>query len=35
MEYLNIIQNIGGFIFALCFWVMCYKLEKVVNNLKG
>lgn len=34
MEYLNIIQNIGGFIFALVFWLGCYKIEKVVNNLK-
>lgn len=35
MEYINIVQNVGGVIFALGFWVMCYKLEKVVNGLKG
>lgn len=37
MEYLNIqtFQTLGGFIFAIGFWVMCYKLEKVVNELKG
>lgn len=35
MEYLNIIQTVGGFVFALCFWYMCYKVEKVVNGLKN
>lgn len=35
MEYLNIIQTLGGFIFAIWFWYMCYKVEKVVNGLKN
>lgn len=35
MEYLNILQDIGAFIFVIVFWVMCYKLEKVVSELKG
>lgn len=34
MDIINIIQTVGGFIFALCFWYMCYKVEKAVNNLK-
>lgn len=35
MEYMQALQTVGGFIFALGFWAMCYKLEKVMNNLKG
>lgn len=38
MEYLEIIQtiqNVGGFVFALCFWLGCYRLEKAVNGLKN
>lgn len=35
MEYLNILQNIGAIVFALVFWYMCYKLEKVVSTLKN
>lgn len=35
MEYLEIIQTIGGFVFALCFWYMCYKVEQTINNIKG
>lgn len=35
MEYINIVQNVGGFIFALCFWLGCYRLEKYVNSLKN
>lgn len=35
MEYLEMFQTIGGFLFALCFWLGCYRLEKAVNNIKG
>ena len=35
MEYLNIFQTVGGFVFACLFWYMCYKVEKVVNGLKN
>lgn len=35
MEYIEHLQTIGGFIFALWFWYMCYKVEKVVNGLKN
>lgn len=35
MEYLNIIQTVGGFIFACWFWLGCYRLEKYVNGLKN
>ena len=34
MEYLEIIQTLGGFVFACWFWYVCYKLEKAVNGLK-
>nr|DAV33450.1 MAG TPA: hypothetical protein [Caudoviricetes sp.] len=34
MEYIEHLQTLGGFIFAIWFWYMCYKLEKTVNNLK-
>lgn len=34
MEYLEIIQTIGGFVFALAFLLGCYRLEKYVNSLK-
>nr|DAO21796.1 MAG TPA: hypothetical protein [Caudoviricetes sp.] len=35
MNYLEIFQTVGGFIFALCFWYMCYKVEQTINNIKG
>lgn len=35
MEYLEMFQTVGGFVFALCFWLGCYKVEKVVNGLKN
>ena len=35
MEYIQALQTVGGFVFALWFWFMCYKLEKVVNGLKN
>lgn len=35
MNYPEIMQTVGGFVFALGFWVMCYRLEKTVNNLKN
>ena len=35
MEYMQALQTIGGFAFALCFWYTCYKVEKVVNGLKN
>lgn len=35
MEYIQVLQTVGGFIFALGFWAMCYKLEKYVNGLKN
>ena len=34
MEYLEMLQTVGGFVFALCFWLGCYRLEKTINNLK-
>jgi hypothetical protein len=34
MEYIEHLQTLGGFIFALWFWYMCYKLEKTVSSLK-
>lgn len=34
MNYLEMFQTVGGFVFAFCFWLGCYKVEKVVNNLK-
>lgn len=34
MEYMQAFQTVGGFVFALAFWLGCYKVEKVVNNLK-
>lgn len=34
MDIISIIQTVGGFVFALCFWLGCYRLEKYVNNLK-
>jgi len=35
MECLEIFKTVGGFMFALCFWLGCYRLEKAVNNIKG
>nr|DAU72538.1 MAG TPA: hypothetical protein [Caudoviricetes sp.] len=35
MEYLEIFQTVGGFVFALCFWLGCYKVEKVVTHFKS
>ena len=38
MNYLEIfqtVQTVGGFIFAIGFWVMCYKVEQTINNIKG
>lgn len=35
MEYMELLKNIGAFIFAFCFWGMCYKLEKTVSSLKN
>lgn len=35
MEYIEHLQTLGGFIFALVFWYMCYKLEKAVSSLKN
>lgn len=35
MEYIQALQTIGGFVFALCFWYMCYKVEQTINNIKG
>lgn len=35
MEYIQLLQTLGGFLFALGFWFMCYKIEKVVSNLKN
>lgn len=35
MEYIECFQTLGGFIFAVVFWYMCYKIEKTVNELKG
>lgn len=35
MEYLEMFQTIGGFVFACWFWYMCYKFEKAVNGLKN
>lgn len=26
MEYMELLKNIGACIFAVVFWVMCYKL---------
>ena len=34
MEYMQALQTVSGFIFALCFWYMCYKIEQTINNLK-
>jgi len=34
MNYLEIFQTVGGFVFALCFWYMCYKVEQTINNIK-
>lgn len=34
MEYMELLKNIGTCIFAVVFWVMCYKLEKAVSSLK-
>nr|DAK10882.1 MAG TPA: hypothetical protein [Caudoviricetes sp.] len=35
MNYLEIFQTVGGFVFALWFWFMCYKIEQTINNIKG
>jgi hypothetical protein len=35
MGYINIIQTVGGFVFACLFWYMCYKVEQTINNIKG
>ena len=35
MNYLEIFQTVGGFIFAIGFWFMCYKLEQTVSSLKN
>ena len=35
MEYIQALQTIGGFVFALVFWLGCTKIEKAINNLKS
>lgn len=35
MEYMQALQTVGGFVFAIVFWLMCYKLEKTVTSLKN
>lgn len=35
MEYIEVLQTIGGFVFALAFFIGCNRLEKYVNSLKG
>ena len=35
MEYIEVFKTVGGFVFALCFWLGCYKIEQTINNIKG
>lgn len=35
MEYIQLLQNIGGFVFALAFLLGCNRLEKYINSIRG
>ncbi len=35
MEYIQALQTVGGFLFALAFFIGCNRLEKYVNSIRG